>query len=175
MRLFSLRATMILRSAKLSEHIKRDGHTPPASVIIPEANSAPDLSPECQNRRLPGLEVSPDKSTKSSISDSIFAAKKPPPNDVEGCHELASPEKNNVPKEFDPPVPVPQDYKTPESIHPVQPDSVPSVQPPYGGREDPNSDQPRFRHKTRPTNSSDFQRDPKIRICLLYTSDAADE
>ena len=41
------------------------------------------------------------------------------------------------------------------------------------GREDPNNDQPRFRHETRPTNSSDFQRDPKIRINFPKSSDAS--
>ena len=163
---------MKTRSAKLSEHIKRAGQTPPASVIIPEANSAPGLSPQSRSRRLEGLEVIPDKSTKSSISNSNAATPPTPSaNDEEGCHELTPPEKNNVPNEFDQPVPVSQDYKTPESIHPVQPDSVPSVQPPYGGSEDPNHDQPRFRHETRPTNSSDFQRDPKIRIDFPKSSD----
>jgi hypothetical protein len=45
------------------------------------------------------------------------------------------------------------------------------VQPPYGGREDPNYDHTRFCHKTRSTNSSDFQRDPKIRINYPKSSD----
>ena len=114
-----------------------------------------------RSRRLQGLKVSPDKSVKSLPS--ITNAATVTPYDT-SCHELAPPEE----EEFDPTVPVPTDDKTPESIHQVQPDCVPFID----GREDPNYDQPSFRHKTRPTNSSDFQRDPKIRINFPKSSDA---
>ena len=63
-----------------------------------------------------------------------------------------------------------QQTKTPpEPNHQVQPDSVP---PFIGGREGSTFDPPRFRHETRPDNTSDFQRDPKPRIKFPKSSDA---
>ena len=160
---------MKLRSAKLSEQLKRDGQheTPPASVDIPEAKSAPGLSlqrPSCRQNR---HEVIPDKSANPSNSANAAIPPSPSPNDVETCHEVKNKESKN--NEFDQSVHVQQDYKThPEPNHQVQPDSVP---PFVDGSEGSNSDLPRFRHETRPDNSTDFQRDPKTKIKFPKSSD----
>jgi len=43
--------------------------------------------------------------------------------------------------------------------------------PKIDGREGSNSDLPRFKHETRPDNSTDFQRDPNTRINFPKSSD----
>lgn len=153
MRNFLSSIIMITRSAKLSEQLKRDGQheTPPASV--PEAKSAPGFKLQSQSCRQSSDEVIPEKSANSS-NTAIAATKL--------CHIS----KEN---EFDQPVQVLQDYKTPpEPNHQVQPDSEPSL---VDGREGSNSDLPRFKHETRPDNSTDFQRDPNTRINFPKSSD----
>ena len=79
---------MITPSAKLSEQLKRDGQhaTPPASVDIPEAKSAPGLSLQRPSYRPSEQEVIPDRSANPSNPVNAAIIPTPNANDEEICH-----------------------------------------------------------------------------------------
>lgn len=118
---------MILRSAKLSEQLKRDGqHETPRDTVTmalttnPVTTSAPGLSSRRRSCRLMELKVSSEKSSNSFNFKK--AAISTPSKNISRSHVHS---EHQTTEFFDQPVPDPTVDKTPESIHQVQPYSVP--------------------------------------------------
>ena len=153
---------MILRSAKLSEHIKRDGQTPPAAVTsTPAATSAPGSSSRRRSCRLMELEVSSEKSLNSSKHRQKSAPSTS--STSKNRRHVHSEQKPIESTELQ--APDPRVNKTHESIHLVQPNRVASDDV----RED--SDHVlNFVHTNRDESSipQDFQRDPNKTLLHLH-------